>query len=85
MRAVAQDVLVVIVAGRCAVVLITDDHVIVTGQVMAFGEVAAVITDQYLVLRAAGQVVLGGGRAIAADLQAVAAVWQRETVRVVRF
>lgn len=56
-RAVTQNVLVV-VFGRDDVVLMADDHVIVAGQVLGFGEVAAVVTDQDLVLRAAGQVVL---------------------------
>ena len=88
-RAVAQNVLVVdlvvLFAGGCVVVLIADDQVIVAGQWMGFGEVAAVVIDQYLVLRAAGQVVLRGGHTIAADLQAVTvtAIRQRETVRVV--
>ena len=69
MRAVAQNVLVVVFAGgRDDVVLIADDHVIVAGQVVAFGEVAAVVVDQNLVLRAAGQVVMRGGRTVAADL-----------------
>ena len=55
------------------------------GTVVVVGEVAAVVIDQYLVLRAAGQVVLRGGHTIAADLQAVTvtAIRQRETVRVV--